>query len=94
VAEQKRKRKDGRIGGRRANYSPKAHEVGARRFLPLGWAYWTGFFLFGLLAIAMAVEVVASGTQGRYADVFGALLMGSLFTWMTYLFATSRFEDE
>ena len=44
-----------RAGGRRANYAPLAHTVGTRKYLPLGWIMWTGWIMFGLLALVMVI---------------------------------------
>lgn len=91
------KKKPKRAGGRRANYAPLAHTVGIRRFFPFGWIMWVGGIMFGLLTIAMFVEIfvaAAAATQdGYWGDVFGAVLMTGLFGWMTYLFGISRLKD-
>lgn len=83
-----------RAGGRRANYAPLAHTVGARQYFPYGWAMWVGWVMFGLLAVAMAAEVVAAGTDGYWADLLGAVLMAVLFGWMFWLFGITRLKSE
>lgn len=83
-----------RAGGRRANYAPLAHTVGSRQYFPYGWAMWVGWVLFGLLAIAMFIEIFAAGADGAWTDVFGAILMGTLFSWMFWLFGISRLRDQ
>ncbi|MBM3665416.1 MAG: hypothetical protein FJW92_06450 [Actinobacteria bacterium] len=91
------RKKPKRAGGRRANYAPLAHTVGVRRFLPYGWIMWVGGIMFGLLTIAMFVEIfvaaMAATENGYWGDVFGAVLMTGLFGWMTYLFGISRLKD-
>ena len=47
-------------GGRRANYAPAATEVGGRKYLPVGWANWLGFVMFGLLGVAFFAETIAA----------------------------------
>ena len=93
----KKKNKPKRAGGRRANYAPLAHTVGARRFFPFGWIMWVGWLMFGLLAVAMFVEIffaAAAATQdGYWGDVFGAVLMTVLFGWIFWLFGTSRLKE-
>ena len=58
---------------------------------------WVGGIMFGLLTIAMFVEIFVAGAaatqDGYWGDVFGAVLMTGLFGWMTYLFGTSRLKD-
>ncbi len=80
-------------GGRRANYAPAVTEVGARKYLPVGWANWLGFLLFGLLDIAFLAETIAATSQQRGADPIAAAGMTVIFAIMTYLFATTRVKD-
>lgn len=87
----KKKRKKG--AGRRANYAPSVDQVGARKYLPVGWANWLGFVLFGLIGIALAVEAVVGAVEGRGADPIAAAVMTVAFAVMTYLFATTRIRD-
>lgn len=79
--------------GRRANYAPAAETVGTRKYLPVGWANWLGFFLFGLIGIALFCETIAATVQERGADPIAAGIMTVVFFIMTYLFATTRVED-
>jgi hypothetical protein len=92
-----RNKKVKRAGGRRANYAPLAHTVGPRRLFPYGWIMWVGWVMFGLLTVAMFVEIFVAGVaatqDGYWGDVFGAVLMTGLFGWMTWLFGTSRLKD-
>ena len=89
----KRKRKSG--GGRRANYAKARREDGYRKYLPISWANWLGFALFGLLTIALIVQVFWTlADLDRYGnDWIAALGMTVLFAVMTYLFATTRTKD-
>lgn len=93
----KKNKKPKRAGGRRANYAPLAHTVGARRFFPYGWIMWVGWVLFGLLAATMFVEIfiaaAAATRDGYWGDVVGAIIMTSLAGWMFWLFGTSRLKD-
>ncbi|HMN99369.1 MAG TPA: hypothetical protein PKD59_08155 [Miltoncostaeaceae bacterium] len=79
--------------GRRANYAPAAETVGTRKYLPVGWANWLGFFLFGLIGIALFCETIAATIQHRGADPIAAGIMTVVFFIMTYLFATTRVKD-
>lgn len=80
--------------GRRANYAPSPDQVGTRKYLPVGWSNWTGTILFGLLAIAVFVDLGASISEGQGADAFMAAVMFSLLSWMTYLFTTNRLKQD
>lgn len=80
-------------GGRRANYAPAVDQVGARRYLPVGWANWIGFVMFGLIAVALAAETVRAVAEGRGADPIAAGAMTVAFAVMTYLFGTTRVKD-
>jgi hypothetical protein len=82
-----------RAGGRRANYAPAATEVGGRKYLPVGWANWLGFVMFGLLDIAFFAETIAATIQQRGADPIAAAALTIIFAVMTYLFATTRVKD-
>lgn len=90
MARNDRKKK---TGGRRANYAPAADAVGTRRYIPVGWANWLGFIMFGLITIALAAETVRATLDGRGADPVAALVMTVVFGVMTYLFATTRVRD-
>ena len=79
--------------GRRANYAPAADQVGTRKYLPVGWANWLGFVMFGLICIALFCETIAATIQHRGADPIAAGIMTVVFAIMTYLFATTRVED-
>jgi hypothetical protein len=79
--------------GRRANYAPAAETVGTRKYLPVGWANWLGFVMFGLIAIALFCETIAATIQQRGADPIAAGIMTIVFIIMTYLFATTRVKD-
>jgi hypothetical protein len=79
--------------GRRANYAPAPETVGTRKYLPVGWAHWLGFFLFGLIGIALFCETIAATIQHRGADPIAAGVMTIVFGVMTYLFATTRVKD-
>ena len=89
----KRKRKGG--GGRRANYARAKRDEGLRKYLPITWANWLGFALFGLLTIALFVQVFWTlADLDRYGnDWIASLCMTVLFAIMTYLFATTRTKD-
>lgn len=82
-----------RAGGRRANYAPAVDQVGIRRLLPVGWANWLGFVMFGLIAIALLVETVVAISERRGADPVAAAAMTAVFAVMTYLFGTTRVKD-
>ncbi|WP_217913357.1 hypothetical protein [Miltoncostaea marina] len=82
-----------KTGGRRANYAPAPTEVGTRRYLPIGWANWLGFIMFGLISIALFAETIAAIAQQRGADPVAAAVMTGVFGTMTYLFATTRVKD-
>jgi hypothetical protein len=88
-----RKKNTERKGGRRANYAPAPDQVGTRKYLPVGWANWLGFWLFGLIGIALAVETVVATIEQRGADPIAAGVMTVTFFIMTYLFATTRIKD-
>ena len=79
--------------GRRANYAPAADAVGTRKYMPVGWANWLGFWLFGLIGIALFCETIAATIQHRGADPIAAGIMTVVFFIMTYLFATTRVKD-
>ena len=80
-------------GGRRANYAPAVTEIGGRKYLPVGWANWLGFVMFGLLGIAFFAETIAAISQTRGADPIAAGGMTTIFAVMTYLFGTTRVKD-
>jgi hypothetical protein len=82
-----------RTGGRRANYAPAATAVGSRKYLPIGWANWLGFVMFGLITIALLAETLAATIEGRGADPIAAGVMTIVFAVMTYLFGTTRVKD-
>ena len=54
---------------------------------------WTGWIMFGLLALVMVIEIFASAQAGHYVDIIGAMIMTGLFSWMFWLFGTSRLKD-
>lgn len=85
------KKKGGR--GRRAAYAPAVDQVGVRKYLPIGWANWLGFVMFGLICIALFAETIAATVQHRGADPIAAGIMTVVFAIMTYLFATTRVKD-
>lgn len=87
------KKKNQRGGGRRANYAPAVDQVGTRKYLPVGWANWLGFVMFGLIGIALAVETVVGAVEGRGSDPIAAGVMTVAFAVMTYLFGTTRVKD-
>lgn len=93
MARSKKKKTATRTGGRRANYAPAADQVGTRKYLPVGWANWLGFVMFGLIGIALLAETVAATIQGRGTDPIAAAVMTAAFGVMTYLFATTRIKD-
>ena len=80
-------------GGRRRNYEPKVELTGIRKLLPTGWGNWTGFLLFGVLAIALAIEFVVALGRGGHADWVAALVMTGLFVWIAVLFSITRWKD-
>ena len=67
--------------------------MGTRKYLPIGWANWLGFVMFGLITIALFAEVIAATIQGRGADPIAAAFMTVVFAVMTYLFGTTRVKD-
>jgi hypothetical protein len=89
----RKKSNDRKGGGRRANYAPAPDQVGTRKYLPVGWANWLGFWLFGLIGIALLVETVQATYERRGADPIAAAAMTTVFFVMTYLFATTRIKD-
>lgn len=95
VASAGKNRKKAQGGrGRRANYAPAVDQVGSRKYLPVGWANWLGFVMFGLICIALAVETVAGAVEGgRGTDPIAAGVMTIAFAVMTYLFGTTRVKD-
>ena len=82
-----------KTGGRRANYAPVATAIGTRKYLPIGWANWLGFVMFGLLGIAFFAETIAAIAESRGADPIAAGGMTIIFAVMTYLFGTTRVKD-
>ena len=82
-----------KTGGRRANYAPAVDQVGTRKYLPIGWANWLGFIMFGLLSVAFFAETIAAAAQSRGADPIAAAFMTVVFVTMTYLFGTTRVKD-
>jgi hypothetical protein len=82
-----------RTGGRRANYAPAATEVGYRRYLPIGWANWLGFVMFGFITVALFAETINATMEHRGSDPIAAGIMTVVFAVMTYLFATTRVKD-
>ena len=89
----KKKTTDRKGGGRRANYAPAPDQVGTRKYLPVGWANWLGFWLFGLIGIALFVETIQATIEQRGSDPIAAGIMTVVFFIMTYLFATTRIKD-
>lgn len=87
----RRRRKGG--GGRRANYAPAKTEVGWRKYLPITWVNWLGFFLFGGITIALVAETFTAAAEGRGNDPYAAAVMTVIFAIMTYLFGSTRFKD-
>lgn len=87
------KDKKKKAGGRRANYAPATTEVGARKYLPIGWANWLGFVMFGLIAIAFLAETINAISERRGADPIAAGVMTVVFAVMAYLFGTTRVKD-
>ena len=88
-----RTKKQKRTGGRRANYAPTADQVGVRKYLPIGWANWLGFCMFGFITIALFAETINATIEHRGADPIAAGIMTIAFAVMTYLFATTRVKD-
>ena len=82
-----------RAGGRRANYAPAATEVGIRRFLPIGWANWLGFVMFGVITIFLFAETINATIENRGNDNIAAGIMTIAFAVTTYLFGTTRVMD-
>lgn len=80
-------------GGRRRNYEPTVELTGIRKLLPTGWANWLGFVLFGLCAIALFVEFIVALGRSGHTDWVAALVLCGLFTWITVLFAITRWKD-
>lgn len=93
LAVARSKKRKGAGGGRRANYAPAVDQVGVRRYLPVGWANWVGFVMFGLIAVALAAETVRAAIETRGADPLAAGVMTAAFVVMTYLFGTTRVKD-
>jgi hypothetical protein len=87
------RRRRGRSGGRRANYAPVQTSVGYRKYLPVGWANWLGFCLFGFICIALVAEVFWAAAHDRGADPIAAAIMALAFGYMVYLFGTNRITD-
>ncbi len=82
-----------KTGGRRANYAPAVDQVGTRKYLPIGWANWLGFIMFGLITIALFAETLTAIAESRGADPIAAGIMTIAFATMTYLFGTTRVKD-
>lgn len=82
-----------KTSGRRANYAPAVTAVGGRKYLPVGWANWLGFVMFGLLDIAFFAETITATAETRGADPIAAGAMTIIFGVMTYLFGTTRVKD-
>lgn len=80
-------------GGRRRNYEPTVELTGIKKFLPTGWANWLGFGLFGLLGVAMLVEMVVAFDRNGHYDWIAALVLAGGFIWIAYLFAITRWKD-
>lgn len=64
-----------------------------RRHLPIGWANWLGFVLFGLITVALMGETAAAAAEGRGSDPVAAAVMAAVFGVMTYLFGSTRVKD-
>lgn len=88
-----RRRNAKRTGGRRANYAPAVDRVGTRKYLPIGWANWLGFIMFGLITVALLAETLTAISESRGADPIAAGIMTIAFATMTYLFGTTRVKD-
>ncbi|MGD9570332.1 MAG: hypothetical protein AB7V62_00425 [Thermoleophilia bacterium] len=82
-----------KTGGRRANYAPAVDQVGGRKYLPIGWANWLGFCLFGFITVALFAETINATIEHRGADPIAAGIMTIVFAVMTYLFGTTRVKD-
>ena len=82
-----------RTGGRRAAYAPAATEVGYRKYLPIGWANWLGFVMFGVITVALFAETISATIEHRGSDPIAAGIMTIVFAVMTYLFGTTRVKD-
>jgi len=82
-----------KTGGRRANYAPAVDQIAHRKFLPIGWANWLGFVMFGLVTVALLAETIASIVESRGADPVAAAAMTAVFGTMTYLFGSTRVKD-
>jgi len=80
-------------GGRRANYAPAKTEVGVRKYLPVTWYNWMGFFLFGFIALALVAETISAIQEQRGNDPYAAAIMAVVFFVMTYLFGSTRFKE-
>jgi hypothetical protein len=93
VARGRGTKKRGGGGGRRANYAPAATEVGYRKYLPIGWANWLGFVMFGLITVALFAETISATAEHRGSDPIAAGIMTIVFAVMTYLFGTTRVKD-
>jgi hypothetical protein len=86
----KRSEETGKSGGRRRNYEVKVVETGMQRYVPKGWANWLGLVMFGLIAVAMAVDAVVAASKGRGADPVAAVVVALLLGWMALSFARNR----
>ena len=82
-----------RTGGRRANYAPAADAVGVHKYLPIGWANWLGFVMFGFITVALFAETINATIEQRGSDPIAAGIMCIVFAVMTYLFGTTRVKD-
>ncbi len=80
-------------GGRRRNYEPTVELTGIKKLLPTGWANWLGFILFGVLAAALLVEFIRALNRDGHTDWIAAAVLCGLFTWITALFAITRWKD-
>jgi hypothetical protein len=89
----RRGKKSKRTGGRRANYAPTVDQVGVNKYLPIGWANWLGFVMFGLITIFLFAETINATVEHRGADPIAAGIMTVVFAIMTYLFGTTRVKD-
>lgn len=79
--------------GRRRNYEPNVELTGFRKLLPTGWANWTGFCLFGFIAIALLVEFGNALSRTGYNDWIPALILAFAFAWIAVLFAITHWKD-
>ncbi len=59
---------------------------------PASWPT-RGYFLFGLIGIALFVETIQATVDQRGADPIAAGIMTVVFFVMTHLFATTRIKD-